>query len=66
MLDLKSLILNEMEKIHLPNYYGSDEQIKNENLIYVESKIEMKYNESIEEYYYRIYHLQSNANPDLI
>ena len=65
-MDLKQLILSEMEKIHLPNYYGSEEQIKNENLIYVESGIEMKYNESIEEYYYRVYHLQPNANPDLI
>ena len=55
-----------MEKIHLPNYYGSDEQIKNENLIYVESKIEMKYNESIEEYYYRIYHQQPNAKKELL
>lgn len=66
MLDLKKLILNEMEKIHLPNYYGSEEQIKNENLIYVESKIEMKYNESIEEYYYRIYHQQPNAKKELL
>tara|TARA_B100000212_G_scaffold327017_1_gene289973 strand:- start:504 stop:704 length:201 start_codon:yes stop_codon:yes gene_type:complete len=66
MLDLKELILNEMEKIHLPNYYGSKEQIKNENLIYVESGIEMKYNESIEEYYYRVYHLQPNSKKELL
>jgi len=55
MLDLKNLILNEMEKIHLPDYYGSYEQIKNENLIYVKSKIEMKYNETIEEWLLRTY-----------
>jgi hypothetical protein len=66
MKDLKNFILEEMERIHLPNYYGSKQQIQNENLIYVESKIEMKYNESIEEYYYRVYHLQPNANKELI
>ena len=66
MKDLKSFILEEMERIHLPNYYGSKQQIQNENLIYVESKIKMKYNESIEEYYYRVYHLQPNAKKELI
>ena len=29
MLDLKQMILSEMEKIHLPNYYGSKQQIEN-------------------------------------
>lgn len=66
MKSLEDLILEEMERIHLPNYYGSKQQIQNENLIYVESGIEMKHNESIEEYYYRVYHLQPNANKDLI
>ena len=65
-MDLKQLILSEMEKIHLPNYYGSVEQIKNENLIVEKSKVEMKYNESIEEYYYRVYHLQPNAKKELL
>ena len=66
MLDLKQMILSEMEKIHLPNYYGSKQQIENENKIVKESKVEIKYNESIEEYYYRVYHLQPNANKELI
>lgn len=66
MLDLKQMILSEMEKIHLPNYYGSEEQIKNEIYILNKTKIEMEYNESIEEYYYRVYHLQPNANKELI
>ena len=66
MKDLKNFILEEMERIHLPNYYGSKQQIENENKIVKESKIKMKYNESIEEYYYRVYHLQPNANKELI
>lgn len=66
MKDLKNFILEEMERIHLPNYYGSKQQIENENKIVKESKIEMKYNESIEEYYYRVYHLQPNSNKELI
>lgn len=66
MKDLKNFILEEMERIHLPNYYGSKQQIENENKIVNKSKVEMKYNESIEEYYYRVYHLQTNANKELI
>lgn len=66
MKDLKNFILEEMERIHLPNYYGSKQQIENENKIVNKSKVEMKYNESIEEYYYRVYHLQPNANKELI
>ena len=66
MLDLKKIILEEMEMIHLPNYYGSKKQIEIENLIVKNSNIEMDYNESIEEYYYKVYHSQENANKDLI
>jgi hypothetical protein len=66
MLDLKNFILEEMERIHLPNYYGSKQQIENENKIVKESKIEMLYNEAIEEYYYRVYHQQPNANKELL
>ena len=66
MLDLKNFILEEMEKIHLPNYYGSKQQIENENKIVKESKIEMLEDEAIEEYYYKVYHQQTNANKELI
>ena len=51
MLDLKNFILEEMERIHLPNYYGSKQQIENENRIVKESKIEMLEDEAIEDYY---------------
>ena len=66
MKDLKELILEEMEKIHLPNYWGSEEQIQNEILILKESGIEMKDKEAIEDWYYRVYHLQPNPNKDFI
>lgn len=36
------------------NYYGSEIQIESENFIVKESKIEMEYNECLEEYYIRI------------
>jgi len=65
-MNLKELILSEMDKIHLPDYYGSKEQIKNETLILKESKIEMKYNETIEDYYYRVYHSQPNSKKELL
>ena len=55
MLDLKNFILEEMERIHLPNYYGSKQQIENENRIVKESKIEMLEDEAIEDYYYKVY-----------
>jgi len=55
MLDLKNFILEEMERIHLTNYYGSKQQIENENRIVKESKIEMLEDEAIEDYYYKVY-----------
>ena len=36
------------------NYYGSERQIENENNIVNFTKVEMKYNETIEEYYKRL------------
>ena len=36
------------------SYYGSDEQIKNEIVIMKSSKIEMLYNETIEEWLYKV------------
>jgi len=37
-----------------PNYYGSENQIENEIYISSKSKVEMLYNETIEEYYKRL------------
>jgi len=55
---LKEFIKSELNKIRYSAfdvYYGSDEQIKNEELILNKTNIEMKDRESIEEYYLRIY-----------
>ena len=52
---------NELDKIFKTDYYGTLEQIDNEMLImenvFVKDNCEMKYNESIEEWYLRIYDL---------
>jgi len=37
------------------NYYGSEKQIENENKIFNFTKLEIDYNETIEEYYNRIF-----------
>lgn len=66
MKDLKQFILDEMEKIHDPGYWGSEEQIQNEIVILKESGIEMEDKEAIEDWYYRVYHAQPNANKDLL
>jgi hypothetical protein len=57
---LNNLVKNELDKIFKYDYYGSKEQIKNEsiimnNCIVLDNKLEMKYNETIEEYYLKIY-----------
>jgi hypothetical protein len=57
---LNNLVKNELDKIFKYDYYGSKEQIKNENIIMnncivLDNKLEMKYNETIEEYYLKIY-----------
>lgn len=57
---LNSLVKNELDKIFKYDYYGSKEQIENEkiimnNTIVIDNNLEMKYNESIEEYYLKIY-----------
>jgi len=54
---LKEFIQSELNKIFKSDYYGTDEQIKNEELILNETNIKMKYNETIEEYYSRIYNV---------
>jgi hypothetical protein len=50
----KNLITQELNKLNNVNYYGSDEQIVNENYIVNHSNVEMLYNESIQEYYHKL------------
>ena len=58
------IIKSELEKLKDYNYYGSKEQIENEKLIlnfgFKDFGIEMKYNESIEEFYNRYLKLEIN------
>jgi len=58
---LNSLVKNELNKIFKSDYYGSKEQIFNEKVIsenvFVKENCEMLYNESIEEWFLRIYDL---------
>jgi hypothetical protein len=58
------IIKSELEKLKDYNYYGSKEQIENERLIlnfsFKDFGIEMKYNESIEEFYNRYLELEIN------
>lgn len=63
------IIKLELERMKDFNYYGSKEQIENENLIvrfsFKDYGIEMKYNEAIEEFYQRILDLEEFYNRDL-
>ena len=53
---LKEFIQLELNKIaYFDVYYGTEQQIKNEELILNKTNIKMKDRESIEEYYLRIY-----------
>ena len=58
------IIKLELEKLKDFNYYGSKEQIENERIIlnfsFKDFGIEMKYNESIEEFYNRYLELEKN------
>jgi len=58
------IIKLELEKLKDYNYYGSKKQIENERLIlnmsFKDFGIEMKYNESIEEFYNRYLELEIN------
>ena len=58
------IIKLELEKLKDYNYYGSKEQIENERIIlnfsFKDFGIEMKYNESIEEFYNRYLELENN------
>ncbi len=53
---IKQLVALELDNIFKKHdYYGSEDQIENEMLILSETNIGMKWDESIEEYYLRIY-----------
>ena len=52
---LKQFIKNELDKLFRTDYYGTKEQIDNENFIAKESNIEPLDKEAIEEWYLRIY-----------
>ena len=52
-MTVQNLAKLELAKMN-ENYYGSEMQIKNEIAIMKASKIEMLYNESIEEWLYKV------------
>jgi len=61
------IIRRELKLLKNIEYYGSKNQIENENLIagfaFEKLGIEMKYNEAIEEFYYRViegYKIENN------
>jgi len=61
------IIRRELKLLKNIEYYGSKNQIGNENLIvgfaFEKLGIEMKYNEAIEEFYYRViegYKIENN------
>jgi hypothetical protein len=52
-MTVQNLAKQELKKMN-ESYYGSDEQIKNEIAIMKSSEIEMLYNETIEEWLYKV------------
>ena len=52
-MTIQNLAKLELAKMN-ENYYGSEKQIKNEIAIMKASKIEMLYNETIEEWLYKV------------
>lgn len=56
---VNTLVKSELDKIFREDYYGSKEQILNEKIIsenvLVKENCKMLYNETIEEWYLRIY-----------
>ena len=54
---LNNFVANELDKLFKTDYYGTEEQIENENLIVSASAIPMTDDETIEEYYLRVYDL---------
>ena len=54
---LNNFVANELDKLFKTDYYGTEEQIKNEELILFASALPMTDEETIEEYYLRVYDL---------
>ena len=52
---LKQMISAELDLLFRTDHWGSEDQIAVENIILDRSGMECKYQESIEEYYLRIY-----------
>ena len=56
---LNSLVKEELNKFFKTDYWGTEEQIFNEKVVMenviVKENCEMKYNETLEEWYLRIY-----------
>lgn len=63
---MNKFLKNEIKLLKNNNYYGSKKQIQNEKLIYNLSfkdfGLELKYNESIEEFYNRYLKLSLKYN----
>jgi len=56
MRSLKQLVLQEMERIQLPNYWGSKQQIQNENKIASLTSIKYEDGMAIEDWLHEVYH----------
>ena len=52
---LKQIVSQELDLLFKTDHWGTEDQIAMENIILDQSGIECKYQESIEEYYLRIY-----------
>ena len=63
---LENFLINELKLLKDSNYYGSKKQIEKEKFIYniafKDFGIELKYNESIEEFYNRYLKLSLENN----
>jgi len=64
MESLKQFVLEEMERIHLPDYWGSKEQIQNENKIASLTSIKYKDGMAIEDWLYEVYHNEQGAKQE--
>ena len=52
---LKQIVKQELDLLLKTDHWGTEDQIAMENIILDQTGIECKYQESIEEYYLRIY-----------
>jgi len=64
MESLKQFVLQEMERIHLPDYWGSKEQIQNENTIASLTSVKYEDGMSIEDWLYEVYHNEQGAKQE--